>query len=125
MKFVIVAGGRNYGDYKAVEEILDSLKPDLVVSGGATGADGLALEWAFKHEVNALRVPAKWKKFGRAAGMKRNREMLDLVCDLAGYGSIQVVLMPGGVGTNGMADICYSQQAMGMNNIEILDHRGT
>lgn len=54
-----------------------------IISGMAPGADSAAVVWATKLErVDGARVvlepfPAKWEVYGRAAGPKRNQEMLD------------------------------------------------
>lgn len=53
-----------------------------VVSGGATGADTIAVDVA-----NALGVisevhPADWETHGKKAGMIRNRKMVDLGADV-------------------------------------------
>jgi hypothetical protein len=97
---VIVAGGRYYNDRKLVFAVLDKLnseKPiDLLIQGGATGADALALEWCNKRYINCVQVDADWKKLGNAAGPIRNRKMLeDFQPDL-------VVAFPGNRGTADM-----------------------
>ena len=94
---VLVCGGRNFtGD---VTHALDSVNArqgvDLIIHGGAKGADSLAEQWAFRHEIDCLRVPAKWKLHGKAAGPMRNTEMLKLKPDL-------VVAFSGGRGTDNM-----------------------
>lgn len=48
-----------------------------VVSGGARGADSLAALWARKNGVPFREFPADWDRFGKSAGFRRNREMLD------------------------------------------------
>lgn len=76
---VIVAGGRDFDDYEqlcvALAEKLN--KTDIIISGGAKGADTLAEKYAkeFGHEFELF--PAEWKKFGNAAGPIRNLEMAE------------------------------------------------
>jgi hypothetical protein len=94
---VLVCGGRDFtGD---VSHILDDVNArhgiDLIIHGGAKGADSLAEQWAFRREIDCLRVPAKWKRHGKAAGPMRNTEMLKLKPNL-------VVAFPGGKGTENM-----------------------
>lgn len=120
-KIVIVCGGRDFSDYNAIAYELSQLNPDLVVSGGAKGADDLALEWAFRAEVNAMRFPAKWSQIGKAAGMARNREMHDVVANEIAENpgkQVYMLVMPGGIGTNAMA-----RYALEQGQINIIDRR--
>ncbi len=87
---VLVCGGRDYKGRGVVYDALDMLNPDLVISGGASGADKFAIDWAILHDVNLIRVPAKWKGVGRSAGFVRNSEMLKFNPDV-------VVAFPGGI----------------------------
>jgi hypothetical protein len=49
----------------------------LLVEGGAKGADSLANQWAKKNNIPVDTVNAEWDTHGKAAGMIRNRKMLD------------------------------------------------
>lgn len=100
---VLVCGGRDYNDAKTVREVLDRLHKETpfscVIHGAARGADTLAGLWAKRSEVPVEAYTAAWSRYGRAAGMIRNEQMLregrpDLV-----------VAFPGGVGTAGMVRI--------------------
>ena len=73
---VLVCGSRDWQDAAAIKRELDRLQPALIVSGGAPGADTLAAEYARAAHIELLEIPAKWKRFGRAAGPLRNAEML-------------------------------------------------
>lgn len=99
---VLVCGGRDYDKYWIVSDFLDKLHEDCeitcVINGGARGADSLGAKWADTNQVNYITVPAKWGKHGKAAGYKRNTEMLEYKPDL-------VVATPGGKGTAMMKDI--------------------
>ncbi len=55
----------------------------------------LAGEWAQEQGIEVKARQADWKRFGRGAGPKRNRQMLEEKPDL-------VVAFPGGRGTAGM-----------------------
>jgi len=99
-KCVIVTGGRDYAKRARVYGILDAIGPDLVIEGGATGADQLAREWADERGVHRATVPALWKKFDRAAGPKRNAVMVEILKALSGSGRECIVCaFPGGRGT--------------------------
>lgn len=77
---VILAGDRNWSDWAAIVKVLRPFDPrtTLVITGGAPGADTLA-EMAAKAMGFEARVvfPADWKKYGRAAGPRRNQQMLE------------------------------------------------
>lgn len=98
---VIVCGGRYFKDRKVVFDALDSMSRqiDIVVTGGARGADTLADEWAQARGKARIIFPANWDGEGRAAGHIRNRRMLDIAKPK------RVIAFPGGAGTEGMKDI--------------------
>lgn len=52
-------------------------KPSVIISGTARGADSLGELWAHKQEIPCERYPADWKRFGKAAGLRRNEQMAD------------------------------------------------
>lgn len=90
---VLVTGGRNYKNRRRVFSVLDKLRPDLVIQGGASGADVLAASWAMIHGVACFTCDAPWNALGRRAGPVRNRWMIQ-------YGQPDlVVAFPGGRGT--------------------------
>lgn len=97
---VLVCGGRDYDRAGHVWVTLDAIhkekRIDLVITGGAPGADGHADAWAENRGVQRIVVPANWVGRGRAAGMERNRLMLELAKPHL------VVAFPGGHGTAGM-----------------------
>lgn len=105
---VLVTGGRDIVHEKRIHSVLDAYHAEhpitLLIHGGAAGADLLANMWATKNEVNCLRVPAKWKKYGgKSAGPRRNHEMLNL-----GYvkPDICFAFPTGGPGTANMITQC-------------------
>ena len=84
---LIVAGCRDFYDkniaYKYIKETIDRLKitfPDHkihMISGGASGADTLAEDYAKENNIEVSVFPANWKKYGRAAGPIRNQHMAE------------------------------------------------
>ena len=76
---VIVAGSRNFNDYDYLKKWLDYYlknKKDIVIlCGEAAGADFLGKRYALEKGFPVLSFPADWKRFGRSAGIRRNREM--------------------------------------------------
>ena len=94
---ILVCGGRDYGasptERQHLCRVLDDLKPAVIISGAARGADRLAATWAKRHGVTLREYPADWKHEGRAAGIRRNARMHDT--ERPDY----VVAFPGGRGT--------------------------
>lgn len=92
---VLVTGGRSYNDWEAVCEHLTSLRPTVVIQGGANGADCMARRWAQANNVPIITYEANWG-LGPTAGPIRNNFMLvDSMADL-------VLAFPGGRGTADM-----------------------
>lgn len=100
---VLVCGGRDYEDEALVWRVLDDLLrekgPLTVIEGGATGADRFARRWAQFRVQGHIREDADWRTYGRAAGMIRNRKMLQL------WKPDLVIAFPGGKGTANMVEI--------------------
>ena len=69
---------------------------ELLIQGGAPGADATAACWASERQVAFLTVPAQWGLYGAAAGPRRNRRMLSK------WQPDAVLLFPGGKGTADM-----------------------
>lgn len=123
---ILVCGGRDYGtrrsDYHVLsaEErqkadelafahrntltlFLNDLNSErgpfnLVITGGARGADTLAVNWARVRGIQDVICNANWEKYGKRAGYIRNAAMLYLQPDL-------VVAFPGGRGTEAMVKL--------------------
>lgn len=132
MTRVLVTGGRDFADWETLREALDRLHAGLitpsftdtsttiprpitcVISGGARGADELAIRWAMLNQVNFLVFPADWKTHGRAAGPIRNREMLV-------RGNPDVVLaFAGGAGTADMVKAARQAGVKVITAVELL-----
>ena len=79
-----VVGSRSFTDYARLEKTLDALDlscADVVVSGGCPqGADALAVRYASERALELKVFPALWQKYGRSAGIIRNRELVKY-CD--------------------------------------------
>ena len=76
---LIVAGGRDFNNYKHLAMVLDYYNEKGVITeivcGVANGADSHGEYWAKVNGVPIKYFPAKWKKYGKAAGTIRNSEM--------------------------------------------------
>lgn len=80
---VVVCGSRTYADTGFLYGVLDKVHAEHTINllghGAARGADMMAAEWAFAHQVRVWPFPAEWRIFGPAAGFIRNQRMLDNV----------------------------------------------
>jgi hypothetical protein len=95
---VLVCGGRDFNDSDKLFEVLDeehARNPfDLVITGGARGADWWGHYWAIKRGVPYKVFPADWINHGKAAAPIRDQQILD-------DGKPDVVIaFPGGSGTD-------------------------
>lgn len=108
MSVIIVCGGRDYFNRFTLSTALDVLHAvdpiALLIEGGANGADKLAREWARANRVNLHTEYAKWDLYGKAAGPKRNAEMIGRLRTWQDIGRQRafVVAFPGGTGTANM-----------------------
>ena len=68
---------------------------DILIQGGAPGADRLAKTWADQYGVHHADVPALWDFYSKGAGPRRNSAMLLLQPDF-------LIAFPGGNGTADM-----------------------
>jgi len=101
---VLICGGRDYDNYfefcvgmkQAYDLHIAPREIEVIIHGGARGADNLAQLWADEEGYCCLVFPADWKRLGNAAGPIRNQEMIDEgKPDLA-------IAFPGGRGTADM-----------------------
>jgi hypothetical protein len=107
---ILITGGRKYNNRKLVYAALDKLYNSFyigtmtIIEGGALGADRLAQQWAQQNHIDVvlITVHANWDKYGNSAGMRRNKEMVDLKPDLC-------IAFKGGKGTLNMIEICNSR----------------
>jgi hypothetical protein len=87
---VLVTGSRNWEDqaaiWQALAEIVRQLPPDrdVVLVHGACprGADEMAHQWMCRYGGTIEAHPANWVKHGKAAGFRRNAEMVVLGADV-------------------------------------------
>ncbi len=101
---LLVCGGRRYGNNRFLHKFLDAINivhgpVDVLINGGAKGADTLAQEWAEHNKIHVETYMAEWDKYGRSAGYIRNGEILKI-----GKPDM-VVCFPGGKGTAHMRDL--------------------
>lgn len=82
---LVVCGCRDFSDYNllsleidAYVKKLDNAFSLIIISGGASGADKLGEKYAKEHNLKVELYPALWDKYGKSAGVVRNREMADV-----------------------------------------------
>ena len=105
---LLVCGGRDFADYALMQTYLDSFVAGMreshagarivLINGGATGADALAVKWASTcpYIDTVETYLAQWHLYGRMAGPIRNQQMLS-------HGRPDTVIaFPGGRGTADM-----------------------
>jgi predicted Rossmann-fold nucleotide-binding protein len=85
---------------------------DLLINGGADGADSLAAQWARDNGIEVMTVIADWRTHGKKAGPMRNEKMIRL-----GQPDL-VVAFPGGRGTE---DVIRRAKANDIPVLEIPD----
>lgn len=100
---ILITGSRDWQDKRVVcDAILDlnnwypiDWDEAVVVHGDCpTGADRMAQDFAEAHDIATERHPANWSLYGRAAGPKRNQQMVDLGADI-----VLAFMNPGSKGT--------------------------
>jgi predicted Rossmann fold nucleotide-binding protein DprA/Smf involved in DNA uptake len=79
MKLAII-GSRSFNDYKTLCIEADLLKPDMIVSGGAVGADLLARKYANERNLPIIEHVPNYQKYGRRAPLERNKLIIQ-ECD--------------------------------------------
>ena len=75
MKLLII-GSRTITNFDLTGHVPE--ETSLIISGGAKGVDTIAEQYADSHGIEKLIIKPQYEKFGRAAPIKRNEEMVDL-----------------------------------------------
>ncbi|URC15152.1 DNA processing protein [Paraglaciecola Antarctic GD virus 1] len=103
---LIIAGGRDFLDYKLLSDSVTKLIDDhyapfgvTIIAGGALGADTLGEQYADEWDIQKIIKKAQWTRYGLSAGYRRNVVMASL-------GSHLIAFWNGhSVGTKHMIDI--------------------
>jgi predicted Rossmann-fold nucleotide-binding protein len=111
---ILVCGSRTLPDAPWVyAELAGRIRPgDVVMTGGATGADRIAAEFARGLGCEVLEFRANWASHGKAAGPRRNARML-----VEGHPDV-VLAFPGGRGT---ADLVRRAREASVLVVEVTD----
>lgn len=85
---IAVVGSRSFNDYELLRKELIGIIVKLpideeicIISGGARGADSLAEQFAKDQGYKTRIFYPEWDKYGRSAGIIRNRYIVE-ACDL-------------------------------------------
>lgn len=85
MRRILITGSRTWEDRAAIRSALAQVwHPDAVLVSGACprGADALCEECWTHWGGRVERHPADWDRYGRAAGFRRNAEMVEAGADI-------------------------------------------
>lgn len=74
-----VIGSRDFVNYELMKHILTPLvnKIELIISGGARGADKLAEQFASDNNIPLKIYKADWDTYGKSAGHRRNTDIIN------------------------------------------------
>lgn len=76
---ILISGDRKWFDYAKMKKRMLKIPADsVIIQGGARGADTMAGIIARELGMEVIQVNAEWEKYHRAAGVIRNRAMLDM-----------------------------------------------
>ncbi len=82
---ILICGDRDWINKKLIKETLEKVKESLlkdgdvitvVIEGECRGADIMGRECAEELKIPVMKFPADWKRFPKAAGPIRNKQML-------------------------------------------------
>lgn len=114
---VLVTGGRGYNNREVVAQAVHAhmKKGDVLLQGGATGADSLARHAALRTGFPVVTMDANWDYHGKSAGPIRNIDMKNLA---VAAGCRVVLVFKGGKGTAHMKEICENA---GLRVVQVYD----
>lgn len=80
-QYALIVSGSRYATVEHLAFIEQTLNLGLtsigaIFVGDAKGVDSLVLDYAVARDIPSYRFTADWKKFGRSAGPRRNRQMI-------------------------------------------------
>ena len=86
---VIIAGSRDFDDYRTLKRVCDKVLKNQravqIVSGMARGADRLGEQYANERNLKVYCFPANWEEYGKKAGYIRNKKMAEFADALIAF----------------------------------------
>lgn len=73
---LLIAGSRSITDFDLAPHVPSDV--DLIITGGAKGVDTLGEAYARERGIPTLTVKPVYEKYGRAAPLRRDEEMVDM-----------------------------------------------
>jgi predicted Rossmann fold nucleotide-binding protein DprA/Smf involved in DNA uptake len=73
---LLIAGSRSITEFDLSPYI--PAETDVIISGGASGVDRLAEQYAAAHRLSQYIIRPRYDLFGRSAPLKRNVQMVDM-----------------------------------------------
>jgi predicted Rossmann fold nucleotide-binding protein DprA/Smf involved in DNA uptake len=73
---LLIAGSRSITEFDLTPHIPTDV--DLIITGGAKGVDALGEQYAREHGIPTVTVKPVYEKYGRAAPIRRDEEMVDM-----------------------------------------------
>lgn len=81
MSHLGIVGSRTFVDYGRLSTVIDHFlknhEIDMIISGGACGADALAERYAYEHNIKIIKYLPQWNVYGKRAGAVRNQLIVD------------------------------------------------
>ena len=81
MKKIMICGSRSINNESLIFEKLNAALVNnsdmILVSGGAKGVDSIGEAWAKSHNIQIQQYKPDWKRYGRGAGIVRNKIMIE------------------------------------------------
>ena len=74
---LLISGDRNWKNKPLIKDTITYLFPEIVIQGGAPGADKIASTEAKNLGIEVLEFKAEWDRYGKGAGPIRNQKMID------------------------------------------------
>lgn len=73
---LLIAGSRSITEFDLTEYVTNDV--NLIITGGATGIDKIAEEYARVHKISRLILLPQYNLYKRSAPLKRNEQMVDI-----------------------------------------------
>lgn len=95
MRHVIVAGNRDFINYREICSVLNEYDwtDTELVEGGCRGVDLLAKRYAEERGIPVKEFPADWDKYGKRAGAIRNKQMAEYATSEGKENSMLIAIM--------------------------------